>query len=102
MDGAIWRRSFSAGAWTAWQSLGGRFAAAAGAATCASGTFSVFGVGLDHAIWLRSFNGSAWSSWTMVGDDRTSRPGAVCHSGIPATDVSVRGIDGALWLVEIR
>ncbi len=96
-DNGLWRRHFSAGAWSpTWERVGGVIIGAPAAVSIGAGKIDVFVQGADNHLWLAAFDGT--STWTW------SNPGGVL--GAPPTTIStapgtaeafLRGADGALW-----
>jgi hypothetical protein len=102
-DGALWSRSGTMdenchGAWSSWQSLGGKIPAGAQPEACAYGSrFDVFVRGTDSAVWHRWYDGG-WSGWESLGGYVPSSPAACTDPYGPLfIDAIVRGSDGALW-----
>ena len=94
-DNALWHQFYDAGAWSAWESLGGVLAADPTAVSWANGRIDVFVRGADNALWHRWYS-AGWSQWESLGGVVADSP-AVASWGAGRLDVFVRGGDNALW-----
>jgi hypothetical protein len=97
-DNALWRRTFSAGGWTAtWQRIGGKIIGAPSAVSVGSGNMGVFVQGADNHLWLAAYSaGPATWTWADYGAQLGAPPSAI-STAPGVAKVYVRGTDGALW-----
>lgn len=100
-DGALWMRETQDGGatWSSWQSLGGQLLAGTGPGAGrwlnASGShaYAWYVTGTNHALYGWNLCGGGWES---LGGYLTSSP-AAASTVSTASNVFVRGSDGALW-----
>ena len=60
---------------------------------------ALFVRGNDGALWWTNWKGTTWSAWESLGGRLTSDP-AVTTPDYDFMTVSVRGTDGAVWVIE--
>jgi hypothetical protein len=79
-----------------WESLGGKLASGATAASSAANRLDVFAIGSNQALYHLNWDGTRWSGWQSLGGRLTSSPAAVA-SGSNHLDVFARGTDNGLY-----
>jgi len=98
VDGSVYEKAYSAGAWHNYLKIGGATAPKTSpAASGWPGREDVFVEGMDGALYQKTWTaGGGWSGWINLGGGLTSSPAAVSRqTGV--TDVYVRGKSGAIW-----
>jgi hypothetical protein len=94
----LMHRSYSDGAWSNWENLGGELAAdSSPAATCwAPGHIDVFVRGMDDALWRITYSGGSWGSFGKFSGDTFTGSPTVCSGREADLDIFVANSAGAL------
>jgi hypothetical protein len=94
----LFHASFSEGAWTAPEALGGRLASVPAVTAWDDEPMEVFAIFDDGALWDRYWDGTTWHAWESLGGEL--EPGstpAATSNGAERLDVLALGRDGRTW-----
>lgn len=101
-DNGLWHLFWNGAYWSGWQAVGGTLTAGPAVATCGPGHLDLFALTTGSTLSHMGFNGYSWSAWTGLGTQQwNSDPGAVCANAFNGVDVFERGVDNALWHIEV-
>jgi alpha-galactosidase len=85
----IWQRTFTAGTWSAWTSLGGTLSASPTLISTGNRLY-LFAEAADNRLWQRNYVDGAWGGWFR----RPEFPTGAFHGAVGATP----GADGSAWI----
>jgi hypothetical protein len=94
-DNALWHKSYNAGGWTSWESLGGILSSGVGSVSWGGERVDAVALGADKAVWHWWWNGLSWQSESLGGTLASDPEISSLYSG--QLDVWARGADNALW-----
>lgn len=97
LDNTAYQRTFSAGRWGPWVSLGGQLTDAPTVAFTSPASWTLFARGADGQVWSRTSQGKWSAIGAPNGDAIYGRPGAAVDSS-GTTYVAVRAKDDSVWV----